>query len=347
MKSKFDELLALPLNGTLLVLTHDNPDPDSIASAAGMAYFMQQMRGVDCVVAYSGIIGRAENRALVEELDLDICHIDELKGRNFPHIALVDAQPGTGNSALTLEHAVDIVIDHHPLREQTKSARFYDVRAHIGAAATLVTQYIQMGNLEISPDLATALLYGIRSETQDLGRGVCSEDREAYEHLWPNVEPQRLAAIVNPKLERRYYRQLASALDSTLIADEAVICPMGAVSNPDFVPEMADLVVRMKGIVWSLAWGTYHDKVYVSIRASDPEASAGDVMLSVLEGIGYGGGHGMRAGGNIELDELKLTRGELEAELKHRFLAAIGLGSASLEPLKTTRNDEPDGTDEA
>ena len=348
MKSKFDELLALPLeSGKLLLLTHDNPDPDSIASAAGMAYFLEQMRGIDCLVAYSGIIGRAENRALVEELNIEIAHLDDLRGQDFPHLALVDAQPGTGNSVLTLEHDVDVVIDHHPLRDQTQKARFFDVREHIGAAATMTAQYLQMGNLEIPKDLATALLYGIRSETQDLGRGVCAEDREAYEYLWPMVEPQRLAAIVSPKLERRYYRQLASALDNTLIADEAIICPMGEVSNPDFVPEMADLVVRMKGIVWSLAWGTFHDKVYVSIRSNDPEAAAGDVMLAVLDEIGYGGGHGLRAGGNIELDELKLTRGELEAELKHRFLTSIGLGNASIENLKTIKDEELEADQES
>ena len=343
MNRKYDELLALPLDrGKVLVLTHDNPDPDSIASAAALGYLLREKRGIDCTVAYSGIIGRAENRALVEHLDLAICHLDDLNADDYAHLALVDAQPGTGNSALTIEHDVDIVIDHHPLRDATRNARFYDVREGIGASATIVTQYLRAAGLELPHDLAAALLYGIRSETQDLGREVSEDDREAYEFLFPQVDPRTLGAIINPKLERRYFRQLTSAFDSMLVGEEVAICPMGEVSDPDFVPEMADVIIRMKGILWSLAYGTYKDHVYVSIRADDPDAAAGDIMLEVLDQIGKGGGHGMRAGGNIPLDELKLTRGELEAELRHRFLTAIGSPSASLDLLKTIKFDELD-----
>jgi len=346
MTTKFEELMSLPLDGRLLVLTHDNPDPDSIASAAAMRYLLEKTRGVDCIVAYSGIIGRAENRAMVAELALDIVHLDDLDPPLFEHVALVDAQPGTGNSALTIEHEVDIVIDHHFLRDQTRAARFHDVRDHDGASATMLTQYLREANLEIPHDLATALLYGIRSETQDLGREVSREDREAYEYLFPLVEPQRLAAIASPALERRYYRQLARALDSLMIGEEVAICPMGEVSDPDFVPEMADLVIRMEAILWSLAYGTFKDHVYISVRGNDPDANAGAVMMEILSDLGRGGGHGMRAGGNIALSELKLTRGELESELQHRFLAAVGQLNASLEPLKTSKLERVEKSDE-
>lgn len=346
MKDKLEELLNLPLDGKLLIFTHDNPDPDSIASAAAMAHLLREKRGVDATLAYSGIIGRAENRAMVEQLDFQIHHLDDLDTAQFAHLALVDAQPGTGNSALTLEHTIDIVIDHHPLREQTKKARFYDVRAHIGASATMLTDYLRLAGVDIPPDLATGLLYGIRSETQDLGREVSSEDRDAYEFLFPKIEPLKMAAIARPALERRYYQQLAVALDTLMVGDEVAICSLGEVTDPDFVPEMADLVVRMEGINWSFAYGSFSNKLYASIRANDPEAAAGEVMLKVLEDLGKGGGHGMRAGGNVDLTEVNMTRGELESELKHRFLAAVGQGSAPLHPLKTARFDKEKGNGE-
>ena len=346
MKEKLEELLRLPLDGKLLIFTHDNPDPDSIASAAAMAHLLREKRGVDATVAYSGIIGRAENRAMLEQLDLDITHLDDLNTAEFKHLALVDAQPGTGNSALTLEHTIDIVVDHHPLREQTKKARFYDVRAEIGASATMLTGYLREAGVDIPPDIATGLLYGIRSETQDLGREVSPEDRDAYEYLMPKMEPIKMAAIARPALERRYYQQLAVALDSLMVGDEVAICSLGEVTDPDFVPEMADLVVRMEGIQWSFSYGSYSNKLYVSIRANDPNAAAGEIMLEVLDSLGKGGGHGMRAGGNVDLPEVKMTRGELESELKHRFLSAVGHGSASLIPLKTSRFDKQDDGEE-
>jgi nanoRNase/pAp phosphatase (c-di-AMP/oligoRNAs hydrolase) len=338
MKEKLEELMELSLDrGRLLIFTHDNPDPDSIASAAAMAHLLRETRGIDSTVAYSGIIGRAENRAMVEELDLDIVHLDEVDPTAYPHLALVDAQPGTGNSALNKDQMIDIVVDHHPLREQTRNARFYDVRDHLGASATMLTGYLRAAGVDIPPDLATGLLYGIRSETQDLGREVSPDDREAYEFLFPRVEPVKMGKIARPSLERRYYQQLAVALDSVMVGDQVALCSLGDVTDPDFIPEMADLIVRMEGIQWSFASGSFDGKLYVSMRANDPGANAGDVMQAVLDDIGKGGGHGMRAGGNVDLNEIRMTRGELESELRHRFLGAVGSANASLTPLKTTK----------
>src|SRR5512146_1938718 len=55
-----------------LILTHDNPDPDSIASAVALAYILEHMAGIQAVVAYGGIVGRAENRAMIRVLKLPV-----------------------------------------------------------------------------------------------------------------------------------------------------------------------------------------------------------------------------------------------------------------------------------
>ena len=46
-----------------LILTHDNPDPDAVASACGLAYLLAHCAGLSTTAAYGGIIGRAENKA--------------------------------------------------------------------------------------------------------------------------------------------------------------------------------------------------------------------------------------------------------------------------------------------
>jgi nanoRNase/pAp phosphatase (c-di-AMP/oligoRNAs hydrolase) len=331
MTTPLQRLLGLPFGrGPLLVLTHDNPDPDSVASAAAMRHLLHETKGVECTVAFSGIIGRAENRAMVELLDLRLVHMSGIDLEDFPMIALVDAQPHTGNSALPDERMPDIVIDHHPLRESTRNAPFYDVREELGASATLLTEYIRDAGLAFPPDLATALLYGIRSETHDLGREVAEEDLAAYQFLFPLADPAKLAAISRPKLPRRYYLELAIALDSLLIGDQVAICSLGEVIHPDFVPEMADLAVRMEQIEWSLAFGSYENRLYVSIRTDDATGAAGEMMQSVLDGIGRGGGHGMRAGGQVDLQSVTSRREELEAELRRRFLEATRTAPGSL-----------------
>jgi nanoRNase/pAp phosphatase (c-di-AMP/oligoRNAs hydrolase) len=334
IRRSLDRLLSLPIeDGKLLVMTHDNPDPDALASAAAMKLLLEAKRGIRSTVGYSGIIGRAENRAMVRILGLPIHHLSRLNLDEYRYIALMDAQPHTGNTILPETRRVNIVIDHHPMREETKKADFHQVSDDLGASATLMTHYLLLADVPIPPDLATALLYGIRSETQDLGREVHPLDLQAYHSLVPLSDPAKLAAIAKPSLSRSYYTQLSDALDSILAGSTVAICPVGNVLDPDFVPEMADFAVRMEGIRWSLAFGYYELKMYLSMRSNDPEASAGEIMQEVLEGIGKGGGHGMRAGGNVDLSSSR-SRLDLERKVTERFLAAIGATGEKLEPLQ-------------
>lgn len=342
IRRSLQKLLNLPFDeGKLLVLTHDNPDPDALASAAAMKLLLEAKRQIRATIGYSGIIGRAENRAMVRLLALPIHHLNDLNLDEYRYIALMDAQPHTGNTLLPDTRPVDIVIDHHPLREETKKAVFYQVSDDLGASATLMTHFLLMGGVEIPVDLATALLYGIRSETQDLGREVHPLDLEAYHQLVPLSDPAKLAAIAKPSLPRKYYAQLRVALDAILAGPTVAICPVGNVADPDFVPEMADFSVRMEGVRWSLAYGYYDLKMYLSMRSNDPDASAGELMQEVLDGIGKGGGHGMRAGGNIDLSSATRSRLDTEREITQRFLKAIGAEGEKLEPFQTERAPEP------
>lgn len=325
MRASLERLLELPLDeGRLLILTHHNPDPDCLASSAAMRYLFKKKRGIDATAAYSGIIGRAENRAMVRLLELDFPHINDLDFDDFRYIALIDAQPRTGNTAVPEDRNVDIVIDHHPIRDSTLGVSFYEVIEELGATATLLTEYLRIARLKIPRDLATALLYAIRSETQDLGREVSEHDLIAYEHLVPRADRALLAAISSPTLERHYFSQLANALENLLVGTSTAVCPMGPVRDPDFVPEMADLIVRMEGIRWALAWGTFEDRIYLSIRTNEPDVNAGEVMQQILEGIGKGGGHGMRAGGAIELESSTDLSAPVADKLIRRFLERVG-----------------------
>lgn len=333
-REKFEELLALPLDqGRLLIATHDNPDPDALASAAAMKYLLRETRGIDATAAYAGVIGRAENRAMFDLLNLPIEQLSSLSLDDFAYIALMDAQPRTGNSSLPEERRIDIVIDHHPLRDATRDSRFWDVRTGLGASATIMTEYLRLAGLAISRELATALLYGIRSETQDLGREVSDADLDAYHFLFPLADSAALAAIARPPLPAHYFRQLSQALDQLYIGGTVAICAPGIVTDPDFVPEMADLAVRHEGVDWSLAHGVYRDRIYVSIRTNVDEAKAGEIMQDILTGFGRGGGHGMRAGGNVEIVS-GASVDEISRTIVMRFLAAVGAAGVELRPIR-------------
>ena len=76
--------------GRWLVLTHDNPDPDAIASAVALTRVLRGALGRSATAAYGGIIGRAENQEMVRILRLNLSHVRHLQLKHFAHFALVD-----------------------------------------------------------------------------------------------------------------------------------------------------------------------------------------------------------------------------------------------------------------
>ncbi len=170
---------------TMLIVMQDYPDPDAIASAAGLRALVNASDGIQCSLAHGGVVGRAENRALSNYLALNLRSMADVDVNRFDLIAMVDSQPGTGNTALPPEVVPHIVIDHHPCRRATRRSAFTDVRSRYGATSTILYEYLSGSGVDIGVDLATALLYGIRTDTQDLGRETCPADIHAYLALYP------------------------------------------------------------------------------------------------------------------------------------------------------------------
>ena len=91
---KLDRLLEQASgHGRALVLTHDNPDPDSMASAVALAHLLEKLAGIPAVVAYGGIVGRAENRAMVRVLKLQAVPVSRVVFEDDDLICMVDTQP--------------------------------------------------------------------------------------------------------------------------------------------------------------------------------------------------------------------------------------------------------------
>ena len=85
---------ALDGHSQLLIIPHNDPDPDAIAAAIGLDYLVREKFGIDALVRFSGIIGRAENKALVHYLNNPLEVLDPAEINPDIPIALVDTQPG-------------------------------------------------------------------------------------------------------------------------------------------------------------------------------------------------------------------------------------------------------------
>ena len=321
-------------DGRWLVLTHDNPDPDALASAQLLVRLLRSAFGQKATAAYGGIIGRAENREMVRSLKLQFSHIRNLSLKRYSRFALVDTQPRTGNNQLP-RVVPDIVIDHHPLRKATEGARFHDVRPRYGATATILAEHLLASGVPSTHALATALIYAIRSETQDFAREYTGPDKAIYDHFFPQANHRLLARIQSPRLPLTYFSNLHEALERLETADSLVISHLGRVEQPDIVPEIADLLLRMEGKSWSLVTGLFGERIYLSIRTTSTRADAGALMRRLLGRRGKGGGHGRTAGGWIDASKAPAEedRRRLQRQVAERLIRELGKRPEKLAPL--------------
>lgn len=283
-----------------LVMTHDNPDPDALASAHVVARVLRYL-GARATATYGGIIGRAENREMVRALKLPLLPAREVAQRTFDAYALVDTQPRTGNNQLPPEVIPDLVLDHHPRRKSLAAVPLQDVRPDYGATATIAAEYLLATGHRVGSREATALVYAIRTETQDFSREFSTSDHRIHDLLMPRASKRALARIQYPRLPPSYFSMLRQALDHLETVDTLVICRLDVVSQPDIIPELADLLVRMEGKTWCLCTGRFQDRIHLSLRTTNSRADAGNVMRRLIGRRGRGGGHGMTAGGWVSV----------------------------------------------
>lgn len=319
---------------TILIMCHNNPDPDSIASAAALKHIFAQMLHRKAIIGYEGTIGRAENRQLVRRLKIDMVRTSDLNFNYFSVIALVDSQPHTGNNAIPRKIFPDIVIDHHLMRKDTARCAFYDVRPRYGSSSTILTEYLRELDLPIDRKLATALYYGLKTDTNSLSRSFTKPDLDAFNYLFPRIAPRTLAGIENPSVPKSYYLKFADAIARSVQYGDVMISHMGALTNPDVTAEMADFLLRMEGIRWTLCMGEYKDYLLLSVRTSRRGMMAGRLAIRILKNLGTGGGHEKAAGGKVPLAGLKPEeRAQMVQRVTDRFLKLVGAQDREGKPL--------------
>jgi nanoRNase/pAp phosphatase (c-di-AMP/oligoRNAs hydrolase) len=315
-----------------LLVTHNDPDPDALGAAVGLGALLERRLGADITIAYRGFVGRAENRAMVQELGIKLVPFCLADCRRYDLIALLDTQPGAGNQPLDDYCWPRLVIDHHPLRPETGHVRFADVRPDGSSTSAIVTNYLRASRLKIEPNVATALFYGIKSDTLGLSRETDEEDTRAYVYLQRHLDREALASIESAAVPRDYFGALDAALHRTYTLDGLVVSRLGAMRYPDMAAEMADFLRRLEHVRIIVAVGHYRDEVIVSLRSPEQGTKLDELVQSVVRSDGSAGGHGYMAAGRVPAD-LSGTAEATEDEMVRRFTEALGVQDYRREPL--------------
>lgn len=310
----------------VILVSHINPDPDSLASMLGIRAILEANHpGKSVVMTVDGMIARAENRAMVDLIPIPLIPIDGLVFGPDDALVMVDSQPGTGRRASEAVTPV-AVLDHHETGGNLEGVLFRDVRANLGATSTMVTGYLLEQQVAVSTKLATALLYGIDSEVSGYPRESGPLDDGALVWLYPRADKDLLARIKNPRLSQDYFSTFQHALANAFLYQDVVVSWCGAVPQPDIIAEMADFFIRFDRVNWSLSIGLFEDRLKLSIRAAQLGGHSGEVLREVVGAQGTAGGHDKRAGGAMRLPDTRPeTIDQTLQALRGRLLATLDI----------------------
>ncbi|WP_089883446.1 DHH family phosphoesterase [Halogeometricum limi] len=281
--------------GTLAILTHDNPDPDSIASAAALQAIAAEY-DVEADILYDGDMGHQENRAFVNLLGIDLTPLSEAPDLSaYGAVALVDHMK-SGEPDIGTE--VDIFIDHFEPDEGIDPA-FIDVRPNVSSTSTILTKYIQEFNISPSEAVATALLYGIRAETLDFKRETTPADLTAAAYLYPFADHDTLEQVESPSMSPETLDVLAEAIQNRDVQGSHLVSNAGFIRDRDALGQAAQHLLNLEGVTTTAVFGIVDNNIYLSARSKDIRMNIGNVLQDAFEGIGDAGGHSTQ--GDVEI----------------------------------------------
>jgi len=303
----------------LLILTHDFPDPDAIASALALQHLAQSVFGIESKIAYGGIVGRMENRAMVRTLRIRLHRFHPSLLKRHMSIALVDTQPAFKNNPFPGNRKAALVLDQHP-SDTPPAAELAIVDPECGATCVLVAQALLLAGAEIPERVATALAYGILTDTLDLYRATRPDVVQTYLAVLHHCDMRTLARIQNPVRSRSFFTTLGTAIRDASMQRSLVVAHLGKVETPDLVAQVADFLLAYRRAAWCLITGRFKGSLHASLRTTSPDVQAGEVLRDAFQNPRLAGGHGAIAGGSCRIglqaaDEVWVQK---ESELQNR-----------------------------
>jgi nanoRNase/pAp phosphatase (c-di-AMP/oligoRNAs hydrolase) len=307
-------------NDSLLLVMQGSPDPDAIASAMALHDIIKQKKGLaKSAFVSTDPIRRQQNEELASSMRLNIRLVDQVDISAYRLIALLDAQPSFLNGSLKYIQP-HIVFDHHP-REGDWKAQLEDIRPRYGALSTILTEYLLCSRIKASRNLHTALLYGIKTDTDNFDRDTIIEDISAYAYHTRHGNLRLIRRIELNQTPISYLKYFDHAFHHMSHYRGRRIGFLGNIETPDVCVQVADFYLRLIGTSYVVIAGIVSDKLIIIFRGDGYRQDCGAIAQRAFGSIGKGGGHRSAARMEVLLDALKETLdGDLSQRNVDRFL---------------------------
>lgn len=270
-----------------------NADPDALASAMALTRIMlHKVHNAD--IMRINEVTRPDNLAMIRYLRIPVKAWQPEKAAQYDRFAIVDSQPQHNKAFQGIPF--DLIIDHHPLAltpacPAPSPVSFCDIRPGVGAASTMMTRYLQGLRMRPSPRLATALLYGIRTDTAAFERSGGEDDLRAYQWLSRHADNNLLRRIARSEYLREWLPLFSRAFRSlTDCRGSGAQAWLNEVKSADLLVAIADFFTRVHGLKWIVVSGIV-DKTVIAIFRGDGGRDIGRLADACFYDVGEAGGH--------------------------------------------------------
>ena len=303
----------------VLILTHNDPDPDAIASGLALRTLLRRTKQT-AIIGTLQPVARPENQRMLKLLEIGVDTVTPDQFASYEKVALVDVQPHYFGEAL---RHVDLVVDHHP--ETTGyTAMFKDIRSDYGSTSTILTEHLQAVDIDISVRTATAMLYAIKSDTLFFNRQANRADLEAFSYLYPLADASLIRKMEGAEITRERLDYVIKAWQQGRMMEHVFCAFLGEPPRDDFIPYVADFYLQLENVQWTVVSGVVNDQMVVSVRNLGYSRNAGDFVRRWFNDIGSAGGHRTMAKAVVPLEAFQNKFGTNEgSRVNQRMLDLV------------------------
>lgn len=316
----WSKLIELLKGHKVYLQTHNFPDPDALASAFGMQVFLRA-HGVESTICYAGAVEANSTKKMMEVFHIEAYEIDDIKDMSEEdYIVTIDGQKF--NSNLTDFPGDEVAcIDHHPTMKPC-SYRYSDLRI-CGACASIVTNYFKESETTLDVNTATALLYGIKMDTDSFNRGVTDFDIEMFAYLHKIADNQTIITLSHNNYEIQDLHAYGEAIRNIKIYENVGFASISFDCPDALVAMISDFILGLDVVEFAVVYAVRNGGYKFSVRNETKYYHAGIVTSRALKDLGDGGGHFSMAGGVILADKMYLLGDNPHFEIQQTFMNAL------------------------
>lgn len=292
------------------ILIYNNPDPDGLASAWALKEIFQ-LNKVTANIGYTGQVGRLQNATMIDSLKLPAFPWDPSQMKKADLLATVDAQPSFFQG-LDLP-PFDLVIDHHP-GHISRKVTFIDQRPRCLATASILCEYLQSLKFPLSKRLATALYYGVLTDSRGQQKPFSEEDEQALEYLEKKADKNLIRRIEFSQYSLNDLEYFKLAFLKYRFARHLMFVHLGPVPYTDVCVQAAELLMPVQEVHWVVVSGVVGQKLVIVFRCDGYKKHAGNLAQKAFGDRGSAGGHRTMARAEISAEALPSDLGLTQNE---------------------------------